>query len=161
MKKVVSAVLVAVVLMLGANKASAQSPSEQFGFGGYVSGGGISAFQIQYAFTPAFHLGTGIGLAFQGGGSTVIFAPYGKFIFAGQKELKPYLQASIVIASFGTTNSTNSTSTSLNLGGGAEYFITPNFGTFLGMTVVSLPLSPSGDPAFGFLMPTLGVEWFL
>jgi len=159
MKKVVAVALVAFVLAMGTTM-NAQSPDKQFGIGGVV--GGVSAAQIQYAISPAFHLGAFLGLQIQGS-TQLVFGPYGKFIFAGSKELKPFVFANLMISSTSTggTNSVSSTSTGLNFGAGAEYFITPNFGFWAGITVLSLPLSPSGqDVGFGILAPSIGGEWF-
>lgn len=161
MKKVVAIAVVALVLVMG-TQLKAQSPSQQFGIGAMV--GGMNAVTAQYALSPAFHLGAGLGLELRDGNSFVSFAPYAKFIFAGSKELKPFLLGifSINSSSSGQTGVEGSTSTALNFGGGVEYFVTPNFGIWAGIVVLNLPLSPSGSKVgFGILSPTVGAEWFL
>lgn len=124
MKKVVSISIVALVMAMGTTITSAQSPDRQFGVG--VTVGGMTGAQLQYAITPAVHVGAGIGLELRDGNTFLAFSPYGKFIFAGSKEFKPFLIAIFSISSM----TEGTTSTSLNFGGGAEYFITPNFGLF-------------------------------
>lgn len=155
MKKVVAIVIVALVMTMGTTM-NAQSPSGQFGVG--ITVGGLNGAQVQYAISPAFHVGAGLGLELRDGNTGIAFAPYGKFIFAGSKEFKPFLIAILSIASY---SGSSSTSTALNLGGGGEYFITPNFGLWGGIVVINIPFSPTGSKVgFGILSPTAGVEWF-
>lgn len=161
MKKVVAIAVVALVLVMG-TQMKAQSPSQQFGLGALV--GGLNGVTAQYALSPAFHLGAGIGLELRDGNTNLSFSPYAKFIFAGSKELKPFLLGMFSISSnsSGVTGVEGTTSTALNFGGGLEYFITPNFGFYAGMIVLNLPLSPSGSKVgFGILSPFVGGEWFL
>lgn len=156
MKKLVAVTLVALVMAMGTSM-NAQSPSGQFGVGVIV--GELSGAQIQYAISPAVHVGTALGLELRDGNTNLGFSPYVKFIFAGSKELKPFLLGSFQILSLAGEGSTR---TALNFGGGAEYFITPNFGVWGGIVVLNLPLSPSGSKVgFGILSPAAGLEWFL
>jgi len=159
MKKVLAIAFAAATMAVGA---SAQSPDGQFGIGataGYVNGA-----QLQYAISPAFHLGTTIGLEITDGATGLVFGPYGKFILAGSKEFKPYILGQLAImrqsAKDGLGNTSSTTNTSLIAGAGAEYFITPNFGVFGTIPVLSLPFEDGATVSFGVLSPTVGIEWF-
>jgi len=161
MKNLVAIAVVTLVMAMGTSM-SAQSPSQQFGIGAII--GGMNAVTAQYALSPAFHLGAGLGLELRDGNTNLQFSPYAKFIFAGSKELKPFLLGvfSIGSSSSGVTGVEGTTSTALNFGGGVEYFVTPNFGIWAGVIVLNLPLSPTGSKVgFGILSPSLGAEWFL
>jgi hypothetical protein len=158
MKKVFAIAFAAVTMAAGA---SAQSPDGQFGVGATV--GSISGAQVQYAISPAVHIGTMIGLSIEDGGTSFSFGPYGKFILAGSKEFKPYVLGQLAIMRNSVTvgNVTSSTTTtSLVAGAGAEYFITPNFGVFATVPVLTLPFEDGATVSFGILSPTVGVEWF-
>ena len=150
-------VLVAAVMMSGAATVSAQSPSEAFGLGaslGWYNAGG----HLVYAITPAVHVGTQFGLLISDGNTELTFAPYGKFLFKGTKELKPFVIGQFFISS---SSVEGSSSTGLLFGGGAEYFITSNFGLFAQIAVLRLPFSPSGSKvSFGLATPAIGAEWF-
>lgn len=169
MKKFTAAAIVALFLVVGMSSVKAQSPDGQFGVG--VAMGDVSGAQIQYAISPAFHIGTRFGISIMDGNTGIGLGPYLKFIFAGSKEFKPYVQAML---SFQNTsvdlgpNTASSTQTGVNLGFGGEYFITPNFGAFGGITLVNIPFEKNEDPlvasrkvSFGVLMPTIGIEWFM
>lgn len=159
MKKVLAIAFAAATMAVGA---SAQSPDQQFGIGATV--GSINGAQVQYAISPAFHLGTMVGLSIEDGGTSFSFGPYGKFILAGSKEFKPYILGQLAImrapSTDGFGNSTSTTRTRLLAGAGAEYFITPNFGLFATVPVLSLPFEDGATVSFGILAPTVGVEWF-
>lgn len=150
-------VLIAAVMMSGAATVSAQSPSEAFGLGaslGWYDAGG----HVVYAITPAVHVGTQFGLLISDGNTNLTFAPYGKFLFSGSKELKPFVIGQFFISS---SSVEGSSSTGLLFGGGAEYFITPHFGLFAQIAVLRLPFSPSGSKvSFGLATPSIGAEWF-
>jgi len=171
MKKVVAVALVAFVLAMGTTM-KAQSPDGQFGIGVALgTEGAVSGAQIQYAISPAFHIGTRFGISVMDGNTGIGLGPYAKFIFAGSKEFKPYVMAMLSFMNTSVDlgpNTASSTQTGVNLGFGGEYFITPNFGAFGGITLVNIPFEKNEDPlvaarkvSFGVLMPTIGVEWFM
>ena len=153
------AVLAALLVSFSVNAVKAQSPDAQFGVG-IVMTEGIFGGQLQYAVTPAFHIGTQFGFQAisQGSNSTndILFAPYGKFLFMGTPTFKPFIQGQFVIL-----NSGGSSSSGLNLAGGAEYFANRNLGIFGGITVLSLGLNPAPTrTVIGLGGAFLGVEWF-
>lgn len=154
-------ILVIAMVLLGIGVSSAQSPDRVFGIG--VTAGQSLGGHVLYAVSPAVHVGTGFGLALQSSGGTssnqVYFAPYGKFLFSGSKEFKPFILGQFIITS-GGSGENSSTGTALNFAVGGEYFITPRFGIQGMITVVNIGLSPSST-AFGLLTPAVGVEWFL
>lgn len=152
MKKVFSTALAAIIVLLGTSVAKAQSPDQQFGFG-FTAGQALGGHLV-YAISPAIHIGTGVGLRIQDGSNEFHLTPYGKFLFAGSKELKPY-----IIAQFGLATGGGTTRTGLGAGFGGEYFITPNFGLFGQIGVINIQFDPSVT-TFGLLEPTVGVEWF-
>lgn len=141
--------------------ARTQSPDQQFGFG-FTAGQALGGHAV-YAVTPAVHVGTGFGIQLESNNNVVYFAPYCKILLKGTNELKPYFMANITIMSGGGTQTTESTtSTAFNLGGGGEYFITPNFGLYGGLNVLALGLSPTPTRTLiGLLTPYVGIEWFL
>ncbi len=169
MKKFTAALVVALFLVIGLSTVKAQSPDGQFGVG--VALGDISGAQIQYAISPAFHIGTRFGISVMDGNTGIGLGPYVKFIFAGSKEFKPYAMAMLSFQNSSVdlgSSTVSSTQTGVNLGFGGEYFITPNFGAFGGITLVNIPFEKNEDPlvaarkvSFGVLMPTIGVEWFM
>ncbi|MCX6140590.1 MAG: hypothetical protein NTX15_07165 [Candidatus Kapabacteria bacterium] len=152
-------VLLATVMMAGAGTVSAQSPDQAFGIGasiGWYGNGG----HLVYAISPAIHVGTQFGLLISDGSTQLTFAPYGKFLFKGTKELKPFLIGQFAIQSNSATNVTSATSTGLTFGGGAEYFITSNFGIFAQIAVLSIPFNTGSVVSFGIATPAIGAEWF-
>lgn len=169
MKKISAIALVALLLIVGSSKVSAQSPDGQFGVG--VALGDVSGMQLQYAISPAFHIGTRAMLRIQDGNTGIELGPYVKFIFAGSKEFKPFVQAMLQFQNATVdlgTDTQSSTTTALNLGFGGEWFATPNLGIFGNISLVRIPFGGNDDPlvdkeavSFGILMPTVGVEWFL
>ena len=170
MKKFTTTALVALFFVVGLSTVKAQSPDGQFGVGGAI--GDVTGAQLQYAISPAFHLGTRVGVTVRDSNTALVLGPYVKFIFAGSKEFKPYLMAMLALVNPSvdlTQMPGSSTYTSLNIGAGGEYFATPNIGIFFGISVVSIPFekAPNGPfvekraMAFGILMPTIGVEWFM
>jgi len=171
MKKVVAVALVAFVLAMGTTM-KAQSPDGQFGIGVALgTEGAVSGAQIQYAISPAFHIGSLVGISVADGNTAIGIAPYIKFIFAGSKEFKPYAKAEFVLMNSSVdlgTDTQSSTRTSMNLGFGGEYFVTPNVGIFGGVSVIMIPFEKDELPlviarkvTFGILMPQVGIEWFM
>jgi len=160
MKSFAAFAAAAVVTLFGASVASAQSPSEQFGFG-VSAGDGLVGGHAVYAVTPAVHIGTQLGLVLTDGNNQFVFAPYGKFLFKGPKELKPYVWAQFGIATGKMVNGISSTQTGLAFGGGAEYFATPNVGIFGQIAVLDIGFGTGGTTVFGLISPRVGIEWFL
>lgn len=159
MKKVFL-VLMAAVMMSGAATMSAQSPSEAFGIGaslGWFGAGG----HVVYAISPAIHVGTQFGLLISDGSTQLTFAPYGKFLFKGTKELKPFVIGQFAIQSNSASTAGSATSTGITFGGGAEYFITSDFGIFAQIAVLNIPFNTGSVVSFGIATPAIGVEWFL
>ncbi len=157
MKRIFS-VVCAAVLVASASTAYAQSPSEQFGFGASIGWFGAGG-HLAYAITPAIHVGTQFGLDISDGNSDLTFAPYGKFILAGSKELKPFFIGQFIINS---NSGGGDATTGLRFGAGAEYFVSKNLGIFAQIRVLDIPFSPSGSKvAFGIATPAIGAEWFL
>lgn len=153
MKRFLATAASAVVLALGATAASAQSPSEQIGFG--FTAGQASGGHVAYALSPGLHVGTGFGMQIQEGNNQVFFAPYAKFLLKGTKELKPFFMAHFEVNSGGGTSTTG-----LALSGGGEYFVTPNVGIYGQISLVSIQFDPSVT-TIGLLRPSVGIEWFL
>ena len=150
-------VLIAFVMMSGAAMVSAQSPSGQVGVGASIGWHDIGG-HVVYAIDPAFHVGTQFGLLISDGNTQLTFAPYGKFLFKGSKELKPFLIGQLFISS---SSVSGSSTTGLIFGGGAEYFITDRFGLFAQLAVLRIPFSPTGSKvSFGIATPAIGAEWF-
>lgn len=165
MKMVLVLALVAIVGSAGMSAQGApqpgDSPEGQFGVGATV--GSVTAAQLQYAITAAFHVGASLGLAINDGSTNFLFGPYGKLILAGSREFKPYLIGQLMINRSSrtvATVSTSSTSTSLVAGAGAEYFVTHHLGIFATIPVLMLPFEDGATVSLGILSPTLGVEWF-
>lgn len=153
MKRFLATAASAVVLALGATAASAQSPSEQIGFG--FTAGQLTGGHVAYALSPGLHIGTGFGMQIQEGNNIVYFAPYAKFLLKGPKELKPFFMAQFEVASGGGTSTTG-----LSVSGGGEYFVTPNVGIYGQIALVSIQFDPSVT-TLGLLRPSVGIEWFL
>ncbi|HCN04204.1 MAG TPA: hypothetical protein DIS79_01175 [Bacteroidetes bacterium] len=160
MKSFAAFAAAAIVSVFSASVASAQSPSEQFGFG-VSAGDGMVGGHAAYAITPAFHIGTQLGLIVSDGNNQFVLAPYGKFLFSGPKELKPYLWAQFGIATGQAQGTGTGTRTGLAIGGGAEYFATPNVGIFGQIAVLDLGFGDFSYTNFGLLSPRVGIEWFL
>ena len=112
---------------------------------------------LAYAISPAFHIGAQLGLDLHSSdgksNNGVYFAPYGKFIMSGMKDMKPYFWGAFVVSSSTTT------STGLALGAGAEYFASRNVGVFGQFSVINIGFSPS-DTHIGIVFPQVGIEWF-
>jgi len=172
MKKVIAAAFVALCVVASFSTVKAQSPDGQFGVGVALgTEGAVSGAQIQYAISPAFHIGSLVGISVADGNTAIGIAPYIKFIFAGSKEFKPYAKAEFVLMNSSVDlgpDTQSSTRTSMNLGFGGEYFVTPNVGIFGGVSVIMIPFEKDELPlviarkvTFGILMPQVGIEWFM
>ncbi len=148
---------------------SGMSPDRQMGLG--LTAGNSLGFHFAYALNPGFHIGTGFGIALSSrshgssstSGNTIWFAPYAKFIFAGMKDMKPFLLGAFSIESGKSTAETNSvsaTNTGLVIGGGAEYFVSRNLGIYGQLTVISLGFGDISTTDIGLMRPQVGIEWF-
>jgi hypothetical protein len=172
-------VLVAIILAGSAGIASAQSPNEQIGVG-IIVGDQYSGVQGSYAISPAIHLGVNLAFAAVTNSTTVdgtttsssstqvLFGAYGKFLFKGTKEFKPYAHGNLIYGStsqdMGNGVSESVSGLSLWAGVGAEYFITSNFGAFAQIRILDLPLTRTDGAAkttvIGIGQPAIGLEWF-
>lgn len=148
-----------VALLISAMSSRAQSPDQQFGVG--VTAGSMYGGYLAYAISPAFHVGTGLGIRVQSNNNQFFFGPYGKFIFAGTDELKPFIlgQFSILTDAAINDQGEQTAATSLAFAPGAEYFITQHFGLWGAITLLNLGFTPSVT-TFGLMNGTIGVEWF-
>jgi hypothetical protein len=73
--------------------------------------------------------------------------------------IRPYAVGQFAIASRSTAG--NTSSTGINLGGGAQYWFSDKFGVYGQVNVLEVPISPSGqDISFGVLTPSIGLELF-
>lgn len=156
---VLFALIVALIISSATSRSQGLSPDGQFGVG--VVAGQMYGGYLAYAITPAVHVGTGLGLRVESNNNQFYFAPYGKFIFAGTDELKPFIVGQFMILTDATINNQGekTASTSLAFAPGAEYFITQHFGIWGAITVLNLGFTPSGTQ-FGLLLGNVGVEWF-
>src|SRR5690606_12679775 len=103
-------------------------------------------FQLQYAISPGFHIGSNLGLnitspAVGDGVTTITIEPYARFLFEGT--VNPFLQAGISIASASST-----TTTGLYVAGGLEYFITRNVGAYGFVGILDLPFEDGSTKVF-------------
>lgn len=156
---------VTIVAALCINTASAQSPDRQIGLGVSTGssvapgGGSVGAAHVCYALSPGLHLGAqvGINLFSQDNSSHnyLTFVPYGKFILAGMKDMKPY-----IYGAFGVQTGYTKTQTALQFGAGAEYFASRNVGIFGHVSVINIGIEPSLT-SIGIVSPQIGIEWFL
>ncbi|MCU0330683.1 MAG: hypothetical protein MUC47_06850 [Candidatus Kapabacteria bacterium] len=163
MKTLALSLFAAAALTVGVTTASAQSPDQQFGLG--VQAGSVNGANVAYALSPSIHLGATVGLAVGDVPTTIMFAPYGKFILKGTKEFKPFVLGQFYVQRMSTqavpgSPSVSSTNTGLAFHGGAEWFATPNLGIYGMVGVVDIPFYDGGQLAVGVLSPTIGVEWF-
>ncbi|MBK9248158.1 MAG: outer membrane beta-barrel protein [Ignavibacteria bacterium] len=160
---------VAFIAALCVQTASAQSPANSSGMSpdrqmgvGLTAGNSLGG-HFAYALNPGFHLGAGFGIALtsvshNGGGSNsgnmLFFAPYAKFLFSGMKDMKPYIFGSFNITSgksANEVNSSSSTETGLNIGGGAEYFPSRNVGIYGHLTIIGLGFGDISTTNIGLL----------
>ncbi|MEO5929835.1 MAG: outer membrane beta-barrel protein [Candidatus Kapaibacterium sp.] len=159
------------VFLLGAVTASAQrgtpniAPDKQFGIGvftgGSFTGGGITG---QYAISPSLQLGVALGVQGSSANSTTVTnyntEIYGRFLFEGN--VNPFLQATFGRTSQDFTSgtvTTTTTSNSLAVGFGLEYFFNHNVGVQAMVNVVKLNFDPSSTE-FGFGSGRVGLEWY-
>jgi len=141
---------------------SGMSPDRQMGIGitsgTNTAGVGAIGGHFAYAINPGFHVGSQLGILLESSdgksSNSISFAPYGKFILAGMKDMKPYFYGAFQIASGG-----GSTRTGLQLGAGAEYFASRNVGIFGHIAVVSVGFDPSVTQ-IGLGTASVGIEWF-
>lgn len=160
MKK--SLAVAAAMLVCSSAALFADGPKTGLGVGlnmGWLGGGG----QVQYAIIEDLHIGTQLGLRISGG-TDLTFAPYAKY-FLGGSTFRPFAVAQFILSSSTTDSGPNvavTTSTSgINIGGGGQYWFSERFGMFAQLSVLELPISPSGqNVSFGLLTPSLGVEYF-
>jgi hypothetical protein len=139
--------------------AMAQSPSKQFGVGINIGGNPNIGGTIQYALSPAIHVGSQFGLQINsensnGGENILALAPYGKFIFAGKKNFKPYVTGQLSLVNGGTRENT-----SLLAWAGAEYFVNKNLGIYGQLALIDVGFDPSYT-AVGLGRSMVGIEWF-
>ena len=135
-----------------------------FANGGPKSGLGVginhgwfgSGGQVQYAINHDLHVGTQFGFRISDG-TDITFAPYAKYFLAGTT-VRPYAIGQFAISS---RSAGNTSTTGINLGGGAQYWISDKFGVYGQLSVLELPISPSvQDISFGLLTPSIGLELF-
>lgn len=184
--------IVAFVCAFSVNAASAQmsgSPEGQIGLGvtmtpaltsGAGSSVGLMGATVSYAISPAFHLGTALGVSVTNQTGTgaadsktaYLFAPYARLLFMGNETFKPMVQAQFLIGSFQTDQNFSKMTFAI----GAEHFVNRNFGIYgnvrlvdFDITVPKTTVTTGGtttsfdgvkNTMFGFMAPTLGVEWF-
>jgi hypothetical protein len=149
--------IVAVAAMVVCSAATLFADGPQSGLGvGVNTGWGFSGGQVQYAINHDLHVGTQFGFRISDGTDLTI-APYAKY-FLGGSTVRPYAIGQFAISSRSVAGTS---STGINLGGGAQYWISERFGIFGQISVVEIPVSPSGqDIAFGILTPSIGLELF-
>ncbi len=160
MKSSLMLLALVVALLISAMSARAQlSPDQQFGVG--VVAGSMYGGYVAYALSPAFHLGTQIGIRVESNNNQFFFGPYGKFIFAGTDEFKPFILGQFSITTDAAINDQGqkTAATSLAFAPGAEYFITQHFGVWGAITLLNMGFTPSVTQ-FGLLYGNVGVEWF-
>lgn len=155
-------VAAAAMMICGTSALLADGPKTGLGVGlnmGWLGGGG----QVQYAIMDDLHAGTQFGLRISGG-TNLTFAPYVKY-FLGGSSFRPFAIAQFALSS-STTDATPlvavTTSTSQFLiGGGGQYWFSDKFGLFAQLSVLEIPISPTGqNVSFGLLTPSFGVEYF-
>jgi hypothetical protein len=178
--------IVALLCAFSVNTAKAQSPDAALGIGvsmtpslsiaGAGSSVGLFGGTVSYALSPAFHIGTGIGAGvttFVSEGDTTesittyLFSPYARLLFMGNETFKPMVQAQLLVGSLQTDQSFMK----MTFAVGAEHFVNRNFGIYGNVRIVDFDISNSftagGETVdgkklanFGFMAPTLGIEWF-
>lgn len=171
--RLLSIAAVAVMMIVGAGSLLAQgsiAPNQQFGIG--VNTGG---FQLQYALSPGLQIGlsTTIASASQDSISATGYgvAPYVRFLLEGK--VNPFFEAGFEYAKISSDNFlVEGTSTStIFVAFGLEYFVNPNFGIFAHGSLFNLQLASDVEVlgttveqpsvvAFGFFEPVAGIEWY-
>lgn len=148
-------VAAAAMMICSAATLFANGPKNGLGVGvntGWYGSGG----QVQYAINHDLHVGAQVGFRISDG-TDITFAPYAKY-FLGGSTVRPYAIGQFAISSRSVGNTST---TGINLGGGAQYWISEKFGVFGQISVLELPISPSGqDVSFGILTPSIGLELF-
>jgi hypothetical protein len=171
--RLLSVAAVVMMMLIGSGALRAQgsiAPNQQFGIGVNTEG-----FQLQYALSPGLQIGlsTVIASASQDSISATGygFAPYVRFLLEGK--VNPYLEAGFAYAKLSSDNfliEGTSTST-IFLSFGLEYFINPNVGIFAHGSLFNFQLAHDTDfngttvsepsvASFGFFSPTAGLEWY-
>lgn len=185
--------IIAVVCAFSVNTASAQmsgSPEGAIGLGvamtpslgnGLTSGSpGLFGATVSYAISPAFHIGTGVGVGVQtfvgekdsaDAVTQYLFSPYARLLFMGNESFKPLVQAQFLLGSLQTDQSFSKMTFAI----GAEHFANRNFGVYGMVRLVDFDITVpkiknaageeveignSKQANFGFMAPTIGVEWF-
>lgn len=157
MTKIIYSLFIAgALLMLGAASAWAQAgtaPSSQLGVGATDNG-----FTLQYAISPAFHIGTLIGLtgtSADNSSTAFAFAPYARFLLEGR--VNPFIQAQISILRQDST-----TNTALSVALGLEYFAGPNVGVYVAQEILEIPFADGSITRYGLrgVGSIVGLEWF-
>ena len=148
-------VAVAAMVICSTATLFADGPKSGLGVGvntGWYGSGG----QVQYAINHDLHVGAQVGFRISDG-TDITFAPYAKY-FLGGSTVRPYAIGQFAISSNSTSNTS---STGITLGGGAQYWISDHFGVFGQIAVLDLPFSPKEKKiAFGILTPSIGLELF-
>lgn len=156
---------------MSVSSAWAQSPNQQFGMGITVGAStmtsaattGGSALHFVYAVNPAIHVGATFGVESWNVNdvsySAFAFGVFGKFLFSGPRELKPFIEAGF---RFGSTSveKVSVSQQNLVLSGGAEYFATPNVGIYAGLTPLQITFGDIEGTRIGISGGFLGAEWF-
>jgi hypothetical protein len=162
---------------------SAVAPASQLGIGifagGVVTGGGAT---IQYAITPAIHVGLQAGLASQTGEETtngtattstsqsiVNVGPYVRLLL--ESVVNPFFQIGFDFAETSTTNKTTIGSTTneqttsvssseLYASFGLEGFISRSFGVYAAVDLLNVPTESGNATVFGIFGGKIGIDWF-
>ncbi len=149
-------VAVAAMVVCSAATLFADGPKSGLGVGVNRGGPATSGVQVQYAINHDFHVGTQVGFRISDG-TDITFAPYAKY-FLGGTTVRPYAYGQFAISSKSVAGTST---TGVNLGGGAQYWFSDKFGVYGQVSVFELPISPSGqDVSFGVLTPAIGLELF-
>ena len=154
------------LLVLGASNAAAQSgvaPSGQSGVGIVAGTGGnvpVGA-TYQYAFSPSFVLGAGLGLDMASVNSVSTtnysFEVFGRWLFEGK--VNPFAQVALRLNGF-DNGVTTSTQKILYAGFGLQYFMNQNVGVYSMLEIVTLNLESGGGSQIGLRAPRVGLEWY-
>lgn len=150
-------VAAAAMMVCSAATLFANGPKSGLGFGVNRGGPATAGVQVQYAINQDLHVGTQFGFRISDG-TDITFAPYAKY-FLGGSQVRPYAIGQFAISSKSVAGTST---TGITLGGGAQYWISEKFGVYGQVSVVEIPISPSGqDVGFGILTPSIGLELFL
>jgi hypothetical protein len=157
MKKGLFVAAAAMMICSAASVFANGGPTSGLGVGVNRGGPATSGVQVQYAINHDLHVGTQFGFRISDG-TDITFAPYAKYFLAGTT-VRPYAIGQFAISSRSTAG--NTSTTGINLGGGAQYWFSDKFGVYGQVNVLEFPISPSGqDMSFGILTPSIGLELF-